>query len=446
MPMPVPVPHAPLCLCLTSLCLCLCLCLTHPCACASHTPVCACPVHVAGKLITLFSAPDYPQFQEEGGDGEGGRYNNMGAVAVLSAPDYATPVYKTYEAVLPRPTVDAYYDYHSFVCSDEDLLGSEGSGGASEMEGDVSSCMSADPDPDPYPYLAPPACSSYHAAEHEVRVQAEHQIRIQILIQAQPAGGPSGCPASQDLLRILIQVMHGGHAGPDLCAAAQQVHAGGATCMQARVQAVAGALSPLDGTSGEPCGEHHPRARSGEVAVAAGAAGAGEVAVAGAAACAGEGCGQGGGGSSRGGGASTSDVGVGRGGGASTADVGVGRGGGASTADVGVGRGGGASIADVGVGRGGGASTADVGVGRNGNGYVPGAGAGPGVGRQASKRRRGSGLHLPLIPSPGLHLPHTSSPGPDGHLAAGVGKTPDTEQPHASPDICAQGFASGSGT
>ncbi|KAL5976935.1 Serine/threonine-protein phosphatase 7 [Asimina triloba] len=54
----------------------------------------------SGKLITLFSAPDYPQFQatEE-------RYNNMGAYVVLEPPDFASPRFHSFEAVKPRPKI-----------------------------------------------------------------------------------------------------------------------------------------------------------------------------------------------------------------------------------------------------------------------------------------------------------------------------------------------------
>lgn len=57
----------------------------------------------AGNLYTIFSAPDYPQFQAEGEE----RYANLGAVAILSAPDYATPDIQTFDAVKPRPPVRA---------------------------------------------------------------------------------------------------------------------------------------------------------------------------------------------------------------------------------------------------------------------------------------------------------------------------------------------------
>lgn len=51
--------------------------------------------------MTLFSAPDYPQFIADGDD----RYHNKAAVLHLTAPDYATPQVDSFEAVLPRPQV-----------------------------------------------------------------------------------------------------------------------------------------------------------------------------------------------------------------------------------------------------------------------------------------------------------------------------------------------------
>lgn len=69
-----------------------------------------------GKLITLFSAPDYPQFQasEE-------RYNNRGAYIVLSPPDFATPVFHSFGAVKPRPAAHPFYDFEQVIDSDEEL-------------------------------------------------------------------------------------------------------------------------------------------------------------------------------------------------------------------------------------------------------------------------------------------------------------------------------------
>jgi hypothetical protein len=51
--------------------------------------------------VTLFSAPDYPQFMA---DGEA-RYHNRAAVLHLNAPGYSTPQVESFEAVLPRPQV-----------------------------------------------------------------------------------------------------------------------------------------------------------------------------------------------------------------------------------------------------------------------------------------------------------------------------------------------------
>ncbi|XP_043711286.1 serine/threonine-protein phosphatase 7 isoform X1 [Telopea speciosissima] len=70
----------------------------------------------SGMLITLFSAPDYPQFQatEE-------RYNNKGAYIVLEPPEFDTPVFHTFAATIPRPKVNAYYNYEDVIDSDEEL-------------------------------------------------------------------------------------------------------------------------------------------------------------------------------------------------------------------------------------------------------------------------------------------------------------------------------------
>ena len=53
--------------------------------------------------MTVFSAPDYPQFQADGEE----RYNNVAAVAVLSSPGYDEPRFVQYNAVLPRPAVSS---------------------------------------------------------------------------------------------------------------------------------------------------------------------------------------------------------------------------------------------------------------------------------------------------------------------------------------------------
>ncbi|KAK9948207.1 hypothetical protein M0R45_003794 [Rubus argutus] len=70
----------------------------------------------SGKLITLFSAPDYPQFQ-----GTEERYRNKGAYIVLEPPNFDHPVFRSFEAITPRPQVKAYYDYEEAIDSDEEL-------------------------------------------------------------------------------------------------------------------------------------------------------------------------------------------------------------------------------------------------------------------------------------------------------------------------------------
>ncbi|DBA77455.1 hypothetical protein WJX77_000861 [Trebouxia sp. C0004] len=81
-----------------------------------------------GKLVTVFSAPDYPQFQPSQED----RFNNLGAVAVLrgSHDNYASPEMIEYPAA-PRPQAQAFYNYEDVPDSDEEM--SIGHGSASDM-------------------------------------------------------------------------------------------------------------------------------------------------------------------------------------------------------------------------------------------------------------------------------------------------------------------------
>ncbi|WIA10473.1 hypothetical protein OEZ85_010664 [Tetradesmus obliquus] len=76
----------------------------------------------SGKLVTLFSAPDYPQFAAEGEE----RYHNRAAVLHLSAPDYATPAVESFEAVLPRPEAAPYYDTAGGAADSEESTESMG--------------------------------------------------------------------------------------------------------------------------------------------------------------------------------------------------------------------------------------------------------------------------------------------------------------------------------
>ncbi|KAH7847974.1 hypothetical protein Vadar_032241 [Vaccinium darrowii] len=70
----------------------------------------------SGKLITLFSAPDYPQFQATAE-----RYKDKGAYIVLVPPHFDSPVFHSFEAVTPRPEANPYYDYEDVIDSDEEL-------------------------------------------------------------------------------------------------------------------------------------------------------------------------------------------------------------------------------------------------------------------------------------------------------------------------------------
>lgn len=61
-----------------------------------------CICNAEGNLVTVFSAPDYPQFQPNDDD----RFNNLGAVAVLRNDQghYTEPDFVEYSAA-PRPPV-----------------------------------------------------------------------------------------------------------------------------------------------------------------------------------------------------------------------------------------------------------------------------------------------------------------------------------------------------
>ncbi|CAI9110420.1 OLC1v1010435C6 [Oldenlandia corymbosa var. corymbosa] len=63
----------------------------------------------SGRLITIFSAPDYPQFQPTDD-----RYRNKGAYIVLEPPEFDTPVFHSFDAVTPRPAVSFLNDH---LCS-----------------------------------------------------------------------------------------------------------------------------------------------------------------------------------------------------------------------------------------------------------------------------------------------------------------------------------------
>nr|GLL19040.1 serine/threonine-protein phosphatase 7 [Ipomoea trifida]GME15279.1 serine/threonine-protein phosphatase 7 [Ipomoea batatas] len=70
----------------------------------------------SGKLITLFSAPDYPQFQATED-----RYRNKGAYIILEPPDFDTPIFHSFDAVTPRPKANPFYDFEDVIDSDEEL-------------------------------------------------------------------------------------------------------------------------------------------------------------------------------------------------------------------------------------------------------------------------------------------------------------------------------------
>lgn len=91
----------------------------------------------SGKLLTVFSAPDYPQFQLPGE-----RYNNVAAVLRLSGPDYVTPHVISFGAVHPRPEAECFYDL-GVPDSDEEIDLGDHASEMSAMSGDAACCPSA---------------------------------------------------------------------------------------------------------------------------------------------------------------------------------------------------------------------------------------------------------------------------------------------------------------
>ena len=106
----------------------------------------------AGKLVTVFSAPDYPQHQA---DEKGApplpedRFNNKASVLELLPCDYTTYNVHTYAAA-PRPAAKCYYDL-SVPGSDEDVpepapagaAASDASGGGSGAASDAGGSSAA---------------------------------------------------------------------------------------------------------------------------------------------------------------------------------------------------------------------------------------------------------------------------------------------------------------
>lgn len=84
-----------------------------------------CVDHVtqSGKLATLFSAPDYPQFLA---DGEA-RVSNRAAFAVLRGPHYDEPEITRFDAA-PRPAHDGLLPYYEPGVAGSDEEGPSGGG------------------------------------------------------------------------------------------------------------------------------------------------------------------------------------------------------------------------------------------------------------------------------------------------------------------------------
>ncbi|ONI08821.1 hypothetical protein PRUPE_5G202700 [Prunus persica] len=65
----------------------------------------------SGKLITLFSAPDYPQFHS----------TDERASIILKPPNFDDPVFHSFESMTPRLKADPFDNFEEVIDSDEEL-------------------------------------------------------------------------------------------------------------------------------------------------------------------------------------------------------------------------------------------------------------------------------------------------------------------------------------
>ncbi|GLC44111.1 hypothetical protein PLESTB_000927800 [Pleodorina starrii] len=227
----------------------------------------------AGRLVTVFSAPDYPQFQvvEEEGENAGKRYENLAAVAVLSAPDYATPNMRTFAAVKPRPKADAYYDFEACCDSDTELpAGSEG-GSEGGSAGGGSAASDADVDGDEAEGLpasqsvemaeAKPACDMAEAKPAVVAeaapVPADAAPPVALVVEPPSEPIPAACDA--------MDVEEQGQGGGDATATATPSPQGGGGGGEERGEDAA--AGPAATEAAAACGNATPAAQQGDDAM-----------------------------------------------------------------------------------------------------------------------------------------------------------------------------------
>ncbi|KAL3157028.1 hypothetical protein ABBQ38_001277 [Trebouxia sp. C0009 RCD-2024] len=178
-----------------------------------------------GNLMTVFSAPDYPQFQPSNED----RFNNLGAVAVLrgSHASYTSPELVEYSAV-PRPQAQAFYMYEDVPDSDEEISIGHGSpsdlSAASSQAGSVAShASSADVSsaevasrPSSAEEEAGPAAENDNAASNRAGRQADDQQLAHASLHDRTTMAASVSQATR------LQSDH----SPSVLAASQQLEAG----------------------------------------------------------------------------------------------------------------------------------------------------------------------------------------------------------------------------
>ncbi|KAF8068441.1 PU1 [Scenedesmus sp. PABB004] len=158
----------------------------------------------SGRLATLFSAPDYPQFMAAGE----ARYNNRGAVAHLSAPGWDEAAIESFDAVLPRPHAESYYELPTWTEDEEDEQqhaseGSEGGEAAAAagvpVAGDPAcSALGADAGAEAAPELASAAASLAAASLAAASALREEQHSGSCSVDGGAPAAASGAAAAAE--------------------------------------------------------------------------------------------------------------------------------------------------------------------------------------------------------------------------------------------------------
>ena len=142
----------------------------------------------------------------------------QGAVAILKAPGYCIPEFQSFDAICPRPSAVAYYDFYFYPDTDDDAIGEAGEGvsddggssffttgtaeagpGSEAMAGDdATSCLAHDtvspPPPQARSPVVPSSLSGLQVIGTSSPASLDQQLRDPKAAASEPATGADGCP------------------------------------------------------------------------------------------------------------------------------------------------------------------------------------------------------------------------------------------------------------